>query len=82
MTRQDISENRRIAFRDEHMGWTIEVATGYDVTTNRWPVHVYVTRPGGQREKIAVHDHIRDSKDEAIEHGFAAGTWHVNHEAE
>ncbi|KWI69645.1 hypothetical protein WM07_00915 [Burkholderia ubonensis] len=79
MARRDISEGGRIAFLDEHKGWTIEVVTGYDVVSDRWPVHAYVAPPGGVREKIAVHEPIRENQNDALSHGFEAARWHIEH---
>jgi hypothetical protein len=30
----------------------LEVVTGYDITQDRYPVHMYVTPPGGLRTKL------------------------------
>lgn len=79
MDAKDISEGCRIAFLYEHKKWAIEVATGYDVTSDRWPVHVYVTPPAGSREKIQVHVPVRDSQAEALTHGYETGKWYVEH---
>lgn len=82
MARKDISNGARTAFLDEHKGWTIEVATGWDCVSDRWPVHVYVTPPDRERYEVPVFEPIRTSEEDALEHGFETGRWHVEHEAD
>lgn len=82
MARKDISAAGRVAFLDEHKNWAIEVATGYDVVNDQWPVHVYVTPPAGVREKLAVYEPVRSNMDDALAHGYAAALAHVDHNAE
>lgn len=34
-------------------GTKIEVVTGYDITHDRWPFHVYLTPSGGQKSRLS-----------------------------
>ncbi|WP_217072359.1 hypothetical protein [Burkholderia cenocepacia] len=82
MARRDISDKSRTAFQDDHRGWLIEVAAGYSIETDDWLVHAYVTRPGGEKEKIAVYEPHRHTFDEAVEHGFDSAVAYVDHFAD
>lgn len=79
MARKDISTGGRVAFLDEYKNWVIEVATGYDVVNDLWPVHAYVTAPGGVREKLAVHEPVRENVDAALIHGYETAVAYVDH---
>ncbi|MDS0850425.1 hypothetical protein [Burkholderia cenocepacia] len=79
MARKDISAAGRVAFLDEYKNWVIEVATGYDVVSDLWLVHAYVTAPGGVREKLAVHEPVRRSMDDALIHGYETAVAYVDH---
>lgn len=42
MARIQIESGLRNAQADTYKGRHIEVATGYDAVSDRWPVHVYI----------------------------------------
>lgn len=58
-----------------YKGYRVEVVTGYSITTDNYPIHVYVQRLGpgatlvGPREKVK-WDARAGSQEEAFEAGF------------
>ncbi|WP_321904447.1 hypothetical protein [Paraburkholderia tropica] len=50
---------------DEYKGKKIEVATGYDARSDRWPVHVYIDGQKVSGQASA------DNMSEAFDYGFA-----------
>jgi hypothetical protein len=56
-----------------HPVYCIEVVTGYEAGSDRWPVHVYVN---GNRLQCPM-PRLR-SKDEAIDHGMTLAIEHLN----
>lgn len=56
-----------------HRSFKIEVATGYDARSDKWPVHVYVTSPDGATRWKVDGSWLSDSMQEAFDAGFAVG---------
>jgi hypothetical protein len=57
---------------DTYNGYRIEVVTGYEIGSDKWPIHIYVGRPDSAMQKI-VGEWCADSQAEAFDHGFAVG---------
>ncbi|WP_146055200.1 hypothetical protein [Paraburkholderia eburnea] len=76
MARIQIEHGHRNAQTDEYKGRTIEVATGYDAMSDKWPVHIYITH-GGVRRKVEGR-FISDSEQEAFDFGFAAAATEID----
>lgn len=64
MTRVQTETGARNAQIDEYKGRKIEVATGYDARSDKWPVHVYID---GQK---VIGQALADRMSEAFEFGF------------
>ncbi|MGJ7611100.1 MULTISPECIES: hypothetical protein [unclassified Variovorax] len=47
-----------------------EVVTGYDVTHDRWPVHLYSTDANGVRTKVPMGDSYADEPAAAFKRGW------------
>lgn len=70
MARIQIESGARNAQTDSYNGHKVEVATGYDARSDKWPIHVYVwSKDGKVRNKIEGQWHA-DSCSEAFEAGF------------
>jgi imidazolonepropionase-like amidohydrolase len=62
-----------------YKGTKLEVVTGYDITHDNWPFHVFVTAAGGQKERLSVvpTPFRCDTMKAAFEQGKAmAAQWH------
>lgn len=78
MARIQIQHGPRNAQTDEYKGRIIEVATGYDAMSDRWPVHIYITR-GTTRRKVEGR-FLADSEHEAFDFGFATAAREIDSE--
>ncbi|KVC49868.1 hypothetical protein WS58_06255 [Burkholderia pseudomultivorans] len=57
---------------DEYKGCKVEVVTGYDPMSDKWPVHVYI-----DGTKV-VGRWLSDRMDEAFEHGFMVAAQEID----
>jgi len=57
---------------DIYKGRRIEVVTGYEIGSDKWPIHIYVGESANAMKKIAGQWRA-DSQAEAFDHGFAIG---------
>lgn len=64
MARIQIEHGHRNAQTDEYKGRKIEVATGYDAKSDKYPVHIYI-----DGEKV-IGTHIADRMEEGFDLGF------------
>jgi hypothetical protein len=62
--------DQRVSWVAEWRGFGIRVVTGYDITSNKWPVHVYIRPPGAEFQILKV-SHVSASEAEALD----AGLW-------
>ncbi|MBB3637167.1 hypothetical protein [Variovorax atrisoli] len=60
-------------------GIKIEVVTGYDITHDRWPFHVFLTPAGGQRARLfdAPTQYRANSMQGAFEQGMQLAVHHL-----
>ena len=56
-----------------HRSYKIEVATGYDAMSDKWPIHVYLTSPDGKARSKVRGSWLSDSMQEAFDAGFEIG---------
>lgn len=67
----DVEHGPRFVMSGERDGVTVQVVTGYDITTDAWPYHVTVFRPdGAQRLTETPARCSARSKASAFEQGF------------
>ncbi|WP_322009271.1 hypothetical protein [Paraburkholderia sp. J12] len=78
MARIQIETGHRNAQTEEYKGRTIEVATGYDAMSDKWPVHIYITRDGS-RHKVEGR-FLSDTEREAFDFGFATAATEIDNE--
>lgn len=71
MARIQTEHGMRNVQQDDYRGHRIEVVTGYEARSDRYPIHVYITGPTGVRSKANING-MADTMAEAFDHGFAA----------
>ncbi|UVH54717.1 hypothetical protein NWF24_17880 [Variovorax paradoxus] len=62
-----------------YKGMKLEVVTGYDITHDDWPFHVYLTPAGGPKQRLfdAPTQYRANTMEAAFEQGKAmAAQWH------
>lgn len=69
MARVQTETGPRFVQEDVYRGWKIEVVTGYDINSDRWPFHVYITPPGEPRREVD-GKWKEASESDAFDHGF------------
>ena len=75
-TRQDGAKTQAFA---DHRGYRIEVATGWDINSDSWRAHLYLTSAAGVRTKIdSWAGGEFASGEDAIDEGLRVGEYHVN----
>lgn len=62
----------RHAMQGTFKGARIEVVAGYDITTDGWPFHVYISRASGQTDHLGENPtkYAAKSLQSAFDHGF------------
>ncbi|MFP3644995.1 hypothetical protein [Paraburkholderia sp. SIMBA_054] len=72
MVRVQTESGMRIVQTDEYKGHKVEVVTGWDAASDKWPVHIYIdgTKVVGQW--------LADRMEEAFEHGFTIATQEID----
>ena len=72
MARIQTESGARNVQTDDYKGYKVEVVTGYDVRSDKWPVHVYING-----EKI-VGQWLADRMDEAFDFGFGVAAQEID----
>lgn len=78
MARIQIETGHRNAQVDEYKGRRIEVATGYDSVSDKWPVHIYIEHAGVRRKVDGRF--LSDTESEAFDFGFATAVSEIDRE--
>jgi hypothetical protein len=72
MARRQIETGVRNVQEDDYKGRRIEVITGYEIRSNKWPIHVFVGKTDKSMRKID-RQWLADSQNEAFDAGFRIG---------
>jgi hypothetical protein len=69
----------RYARQGEYKGTKFEVATGYDITHDNWPFHVYLVAPDGQKARLfeAPTQYRAHTLEAAFDQGMEMAVQHV-----
>ncbi|SDX15478.1 hypothetical protein SAMN05518669_103419 [Variovorax sp. YR634] len=69
----------RNVLEGEYKGTKIEVVSGYDVTHDNWPFHVYLIAPDGQKARLfdVPSQHRANSLNRAFEQGMQMAVQHL-----